>query len=43
MYIQYLKNCIRRDLGFTMIPVEVDLRNGPAIHRCMTGLPRPRR
>ncbi|MFA6844128.1 MAG: ribosome biogenesis GTPase Der [Sphaerochaetaceae bacterium] len=26
VYIQYLKNCIRRDLGFTLIPVEVDLR-----------------
>lgn len=25
-YIQYLKNCIRRDLGFTQIPVEVDLK-----------------
>jgi GTP-binding protein len=32
-YIQYLKNCIRRDLGFTQIPVEVELkerrRNAP--------------
>lgn len=26
MYIQYLKNCIRKDLGFTQIPVEIDLR-----------------
>ena len=25
-YVQYLKNCIRRDLGFTDIPVEIDLR-----------------
>ncbi|WP_320130010.1 ribosome biogenesis GTPase Der [uncultured Sphaerochaeta sp.] len=25
-YIQYLKNCIRRDLGFTLIPIEIDLR-----------------
>jgi len=33
-YVQYLKNCIRRDLGFTQIPVEVELkerrRNTPA-------------
>jgi len=32
-YVQYLKNCIRRDLGFTHIPIEVDLkerrRNAP--------------
>jgi GTPase len=32
-YVQYLKNCIRRDLGFTQIPIEVDLkersRNAP--------------
>lgn len=26
VYIQYLKNCIRRDLGFAQIPVEIDLR-----------------
>ncbi len=26
VYIQYLKNCIRRDLGFSLIPVEIDLR-----------------
>ncbi len=26
IYVQYLKNCIRRDLGFSHIPVEVDLR-----------------
>lgn len=26
VYIQYLKNCIRRDLGFSQIPVEIDLR-----------------
>lgn len=26
IYIQYLKNCIRKDLGFTLIPIEVDLR-----------------
>lgn len=35
MYIQYLKNCIRRDLGFTMIPVEVNLRErtrNPSLH-----------
>ena len=25
-YVQYLKNCVRRDLGFSMIPVEVNLR-----------------
>ena len=25
-YVQYLKNCIRRDLGFTDIPIEIDLR-----------------
>ncbi len=25
-YVQYLKNCIRRDLGFTQIPIEVDLK-----------------
>jgi GTP-binding protein len=33
-YVQYLKNCIRRDLGFSQIPVEVELkerrRNTPA-------------
>ncbi len=33
-YVQYLKNCIRRDLGFTQIPVEIELkerrRNTPA-------------
>jgi len=32
-YVQYLKNCIRRDLGFTQIPIEVNLkerrRNAP--------------
>ncbi len=35
MYIQYLKNCIRKDLGFTMIPVEIDLRErrrNPSLH-----------
>ena len=26
VYIQYLKNCIRRDLGFSQVPVEIDLR-----------------
>lgn len=26
MYVQYLKNCIRKDLGFTQIPIEIDLR-----------------
>jgi GTP-binding protein len=25
-YVQYLENCIRRDLGFSMIPVVVELR-----------------
>jgi len=25
-YVQYLKNCIRRDLGFNDVPIEVDLR-----------------
>lgn len=25
-YVQYLKNCIRRDLGFKDIPIEIDLR-----------------
>ena len=25
-YVQYLKNCIRRNLGFSDIPVEIDLR-----------------
>ncbi|MCQ2398303.1 MAG: ribosome biogenesis GTPase Der, partial [Sphaerochaetaceae bacterium] len=26
LYVQYLKNCIRRDLGFADIPVEINLR-----------------
>lgn len=26
VYVQYLKNCIRRDLGFGQVPVEIDLR-----------------
>ncbi|NCC65017.1 MAG: ribosome biogenesis GTPase Der, partial [Spirochaetia bacterium] len=26
IYVQYLKNCIRRDLGFTQIPIEIDQR-----------------
>ncbi len=26
MYVQYLKNCIRRDLGLTLIPIEINLR-----------------
>jgi GTP-binding protein len=26
IYIQYLKNCIRKDLGFSSIPIEIDLR-----------------
>lgn len=26
IYVKYLKNCIRRDLGFDTIPIEVDLR-----------------
>lgn len=25
-YVQYLKNCIRRDLGFTSIPIDIELR-----------------
>lgn len=25
-YISYLKNCIRRDLGFSYVPVEISLR-----------------
>lgn len=25
-YVQYLKNCIRRDLGFGLVPIEIDLR-----------------
>ena len=25
-YISYLKNCIRRDLGFTYVPIEISLR-----------------
>jgi GTP-binding protein len=33
-YVQYLKNCIRRDLGFPQIPIEIELkerrRNTPA-------------
>lgn len=34
-YLQYLKNCIRKDLGFTMVPVEIDLRErrrNPSLH-----------
>jgi len=26
VYVQYLKNCIRRDLGFKLVPIEIDLR-----------------
>lgn len=26
IYVKYLKNCIRRDLGFSQVPIEVDLR-----------------
>ena len=26
MYVQYLKNCIRKDFGFSQIPIEIDLR-----------------
>lgn len=26
VYIQYLANCIRKDLGFGLVPVEIDLR-----------------
>ncbi len=25
-YVSYLKNCIRKDLGFTYVPVEISLR-----------------
>lgn len=25
-YIQYMKNCVRRDLGFTQVPIEISLR-----------------
>lgn len=25
-YLQYIKNCIRRDLGFSEIPIEIDLK-----------------
>ena len=25
-YLQYLKNCIRRDLGFSEIPIEIDIK-----------------
>ncbi len=35
IYIQYLKNCIRRDLGFASIPIEIDLRErrrNPSLH-----------
>ncbi len=35
IYIQYLKNCIRKDLGFTLIPIEIDLRErkrNPSLH-----------
>ncbi len=34
-YVQYLKNCIRRDFGFTQVPIEVDLRErkrNPSLH-----------
>lgn len=26
VYVQYLKNCIRKDLGFSLIPIEINLR-----------------
>ncbi len=26
VYVQYLKNCIRKDLGFKLVPIEIDLR-----------------
>ncbi len=29
-YAQYLENCIRRDLGFPLIPVSVDLKRSPS-------------
>ncbi|MGH0052290.1 MAG: ribosome biogenesis GTPase Der [Sphaerochaetaceae bacterium] len=35
IYVQYVKNCIRRDLGFTQIPIEIDLRErrrNPSLH-----------
>ncbi len=35
IYIQYLKNNIRKDLGFTLIPIEIDLRErrrNPSLH-----------
>ena len=25
-YLQYLKNCIRRDLGFSEIPIEIEIK-----------------
>jgi GTPase len=25
-YAQYLENCIRRDLGFSRVPVQIELR-----------------
>ncbi len=25
-YVQYMKNCVRRDLGFTQVPIEINLR-----------------
>lgn len=34
-YIQYVKNCVRRDLGFTQVPVEISLRErkrNPSLH-----------
>ena len=35
IYVQYLKNCIRRDLGFSSVPIEIDLRErrrNPSLH-----------
>ena len=26
VYVQYLKNCIRKDLGFSLVPIEINLR-----------------
>ena len=26
VYVQYLKNCIRKDLGFSLVPIEISLR-----------------
>ena len=34
-YIQYMKNCVRKDLGFTQVPIEISLRErkrNPSLH-----------